>query len=145
MMSRCGYASYLSARHARAYVSRGISVCEEWLGDRSKFFAWALANGYEDGLTLERRDVNGDYEPSNCTWVPFIEQSFNRRTNQLTKEQVITIRERLVAGEDHHDLATEYGISRAVLYHVRAEKTWKGFGPSTAHLVEKRKSRLTRP
>lgn len=60
------------------YGGRGISVCEEW-DDFSKFRDWALANGYTDILTIERKDVNGNYNPNNCTWADMQAQSENRR------------------------------------------------------------------
>lgn len=59
------------------YGGRGIKVCEEWL-DSSTFFEWALSHGYEEGLSIERTNVNGNYEPNNCKWVPIEEQYLNR-------------------------------------------------------------------
>lgn len=60
------------------YGGRGISVCEEW-HDAKTFCKWALENGYEEGLQIDRIDVNGNYEPSNCRWVTPKENSRNRR------------------------------------------------------------------
>ena len=67
--------------HYNAYGKRGIKVCEEWKNDPTSFVDWALANGYSDELTLERIDVNGNYEPSNCTWIPMSEQYKNKQSN----------------------------------------------------------------
>ena len=50
------------------YGARGITVCEEWLS-YDAFYEWAMANGYDDTLTIERKNVNGNYEPSNCEWI----------------------------------------------------------------------------
>lgn len=63
------------------YGGRGIKVCKEWnKPDGLKEFAeWAFSNGYEDGLTLERIDVNGNYEPNNCCWIPLSKQAKNTR------------------------------------------------------------------
>lgn len=63
------------------YGGRGITVCDEWKNDFQAFYDWAIANGYKDGLSIDRIDVNGNYEPSNCRWITFAEQSNNRRTN----------------------------------------------------------------
>ena len=59
------------------YGGRGITVCEEWQ-DPSEFAAWAKQNGFIPGLTLERKEVDGNYEPSNCSWVDRSHQAANR-------------------------------------------------------------------
>ena len=65
------------------YGGRGIKVCDEWLHNSLSFFEWSYKNGYiEDaGLTLDRIDVNGNYEPSNCRWVSRKTQCNNKRNN----------------------------------------------------------------
>lgn len=62
------------------YGGRGIKVCAEW--ERFEdFYDWAIANGYKEGLSIERVDVDGNYEPANCTWIPVNEQQRNKRNN----------------------------------------------------------------
>lgn len=65
------------------YGGRGITICEEWLGEKGpeNFINWALNNGYDDTLTIERKDVNGNYCPENCCWIPLGEQALNTRAN----------------------------------------------------------------
>lgn len=65
------------------YINRGISMCSEWLNDYYSFEKWALENGYDENLTLDRIDNNGNYEPSNCRWVDRKTQANNRRTNVI--------------------------------------------------------------
>ena len=63
------------------YGGRGIKMCNEWLNDFTKFKDWALKNGYKEGLSIDRINVNGNYEPSNCRWVTMLEQANNKRNN----------------------------------------------------------------
>lgn len=58
------------------YGGKGVSVCEEWLKFEG-FLNWAKKSGYKPGLTLERKDSNGDYCPKNCSWIPKGKQSEN--------------------------------------------------------------------
>ena len=67
------------------YGARGITVCDEWKNSYLAFKTWAINNGYEDDLELERIDVNGNYEPSNCKWVTHHEQTLNRRDTLYLK------------------------------------------------------------
>lgn len=64
------------------YGGRGITVCEEWLNDPISFYNWAINNGYKEGLSIDRIDNNGNYEPSNCRWVTRKEQERNKRNNK---------------------------------------------------------------
>lgn len=67
------------------YGGRGIRICDEWLKGFDEFAEWALSNGYQDGLTIERKDVNGNYCPENCEWISKHEQNFNKRNSLIVE------------------------------------------------------------
>lgn len=61
------------------YGGRGITICEEWREYFGNFRAWAVSSGYRKGLTIDRKDSNGNYEPANCRWVTKGDQQANTR------------------------------------------------------------------
>jgi hypothetical protein len=68
----------------KSYGGRGISVCAGW-HKFARFQEWAIANGYRDDLTIERKDNDGNYCPENCTWIPAAQQARNtQHTRRLT-------------------------------------------------------------
>lgn len=77
------------------YGGRGIVMCDEWKNDFKAFHDWAIVNGYkeektEKGIniwTIDRIDVNGNYEPSNCRFITNAEQAKNKRTSLTDKER----------------------------------------------------------
>lgn len=87
MLNRC-----FDKRHREYnnYGGRGITVCSDWIGDYGydHFAEWALSTGYDDraeyGIcTLERKNVDGIYEPGNCCWITNTQQQNNKRTSQF--------------------------------------------------------------
>ena len=63
------------------YGGRGIKVCEEWEKSFLSFYEWSINNGYNDSLSIDRINSDGNYCPENCRWIPFEEQCNNRRSN----------------------------------------------------------------
>lgn len=81
---RCNCKSYIQYEY---YGGRGIKLCEEWNNDFAIFHDWSMANGYDENAkrgecTIDRIDVNGNYEPSNCRWVSMAEQNRNKRNSR---------------------------------------------------------------
>lgn len=70
-----------SSRYAD-YGGRGITICDEWMVF-DNFCLWALSNGYEDGLTIERLNNDKSYCPDNCTWIKLEEQVKNKRNLRI--------------------------------------------------------------
>lgn len=69
--------------HFAHYGARGISVCDEWRFSFTSFFDWSCISGYREGLSIDRIDNNGNYEPSNCRWITMAQQCLNKRDNRL--------------------------------------------------------------
>lgn len=89
MRSRC-----FNANHKRYmdYGGRGITVCEEWENDFQAFYEWAIANGYDDKLSIDRIDNDKGYSPDNCRWATAKEQNNNKRN--VKKERIMTENEK---------------------------------------------------
>ena len=122
------YGHWITMRHRcnnpkatgyKYYGGKGIKVCDEW-NDYSKFKEWALANGYKDGLTIERKDSNKDYCPENCCWIP---QALQQKTSSNSK--LITIGDKTM---NITDWCTELNISTAS---VRCACRTHGFTPQS--------------
>lgn len=100
------------------YGGLGIKVCDEWMDKKNgfiDFYNWAMNNGYQDDLTIDRIDVNGNYEPSNCRWITNQAQQFNKHVNHYitynNKTQTLT------------EWALELGINRKALS-TRLSRGW---------------------
>lgn len=82
MKDRCYNVKSDNYKH---YGGRGIIICDEWKVDFKKFMDWANDNGYDDKLTIERKDIDKNYCPENCIWIINEKQSSNTRRTILIK------------------------------------------------------------
>lgn len=83
MKKRCYREDHDNYKH---YGERGITICDEWMNDHAKFFEWALANGYRDGLQIDRIDTNKGYCPENCRFLNRTCNGLNRRATGESEE-----------------------------------------------------------
>lgn len=79
MKSRCYNPKASRFEH---YGGKGVIICPEWLHSFQAFHDWAMSHGYSDELTIDRIDVNGNYEPGNCRWTLPKSQSNNLSVNR---------------------------------------------------------------
>lgn len=97
----------------RQYYMRGIRVCPEWddpndsAGSFKRFYDWAMANGYRDDLSIDRKENDGPYAPWNCRWVPMSVQARNKSTNKhfRYKDKIYT----------YADLGVEFGLHNKII------------------------------
>lgn len=110
MKRRCYYTKDL---RFKSYGERGIIVCEEWLHNYEAFRDWALSHGFDENLSIDRIDVNGNYTPDNCRWTSMKIQQNNKANTRFFKHN----------GESHtlSEWSTITGINYKVL-HARMNK-----------------------
>jgi hypothetical protein len=78
MKDRC---SNKNNKRYKNYGARGIAVCDEWKNDFKSFYNWAMSNGYNEGLHIDRINNNGNYDPSNCRFISLKENMNNTTRN----------------------------------------------------------------
>ena len=104
------------------YGGRGIKVCERWM----KFENFFQDMGHcPPEHSIERVNVNGDYEPSNCVWLHITLQARNTRANRFTQKDVDNIRFMLAEGESVKNIAKKYGASTGHIRQIRDNIIWK--------------------
>ena len=131
MKSRCNNPKNKSYKD---YGKRGIKICKEWNESFKSFYDWAISNGYNQKLTIDRIDNNKGYTPQNCRWATPKEQANNRRI----------VRKVTILGETKtfNEFEKQYGIS-AQLIHSRYDKGYRDYEVIyNGHLGKKRKKGL---
>lgn len=88
MMARCYNPNLKNYHH---YGGRGIKVCESWRLDSESFVRWALDNGYDKELSIDRIDNDGNYSPDNCRWTTRRIQNINKKPSTPSKTGYIGI------------------------------------------------------
>jgi hypothetical protein len=113
------------------YGGRGIFICAEWLEDRTRFFSWAAANGYQKGLQIDRKNNDGPYSPENCHWTTSAINCRNRRNAVLDNFMVGQIKFLLSEGYSLKAIGNHYGIDFRMVSCIKNGKTWKEIPPAT--------------
>lgn len=114
MKDRCNNKNSTSFKN---YGGKGIKICDEWSNDYPVFREWAMNNGYNDKLTIERKDVNLGYNPSNCKWITKSEQGKN--TSRVIPRYV-----KYAIKQDSYkmsckEIKKKYGVSSATITMIR--------------------------
>tara|TARA_B100000686_G_C16784392_1_gene974203 strand:- start:2383 stop:2886 length:504 start_codon:yes stop_codon:yes gene_type:complete len=115
------------------YGGRGIKICNEWLGIEG-FYKWAMANGWEPGLSLDRIDNDGNYCPENCQWVTMSANSRKKSTTKLTREQAENIRNLAAQGVDDEVIARSFGVTAGNIWFIKKGYTHVASGECTQML-----------
>jgi hypothetical protein len=113
-----------SATHYAYYGGRGIGVCAEWRESPASFIAWAKANGWRRGLTIDRVDGDGDYSPENCRFVEHKVNCQKRRRDKLTPDLVIKARAMLADGVSVNEVRKRLNVPYMPIWHLANSGTW---------------------
>ena len=107
------------------YGGRGISICNEWL-EFTPFRDWALSNGYEKGLEIDRENTDGNYEPSNCRWVTHEKNIRNTKRVIFSMKKANEIRELYDTGDYiQQELAEKYNVDQTKISKIILNKLWR--------------------
>lgn len=104
------------------YGKKGIKVCNEWKNDRNTFMEWALNNGYNDNLTIDRINNENGYFPDNCRWSNAATQARNTNRNVMTMDNAIKMRKEYA--NFIKLMAKKFNCSKATVYNVIKRKSW---------------------
>lgn len=117
-------------KHFDRYGGRGITICDDWINNFQAFYDWSIENGFKEGLTIDRIDNDGNYEPNNCRWVDYYVQANNRSNNHLitVDDETHTLSEwSRITGLDVHTISSRLsrGCSKEEIFNTNYKKVEK--------------------
>ena len=130
MKGRCYNNKTKSWKH---YEGKGITVHQEWLDNKDTFYEWAMANGWQKGLTIDRIDSNKNYEPSNCQWLTKAQNNskvMRKRRGELapfaklSAAHVQVIKDLYKLNYEGYGIAKFIGVSYGTVYDILKGRTW---------------------
>lgn len=119
MRQRCNNPKNSSYRY---YGGRGIKVCWRWNYSFEEFEKWALSHGYQEGLTIDRIDVNKGYQPTNCQWIT--------RSENSKKDCVFSYKNASPEVIEYRKAMRKYGLSKKLYNEVVTDMIAEGKDPS---------------
>ena len=132
MMARC----YKRAKKSqKSYWGKGVTVCDEW-HKYVNFKCWALDNGYEIGLSIDRVDLDGNYCPENCRWITISENSRYKSNTVLNKEMILKIWEYFNAAIKPSAIAKLLNVKSYLVYAVVYGNSWSGVATNNNIVVK---------
>lgn len=123
-----------NAQSWKNYGGRGIRMCERWANDFAAFLA-DVGPRPSPRHSIDRVDVNGNYEPGNVRWATRAEQTQNRR-NTISDQQVRCVRLLLSQGFARGVIARSLNVSPSIVGRIASGETWKSLGPTGLRLIE---------
>lgn len=112
-------------RAFKYYGGKGVKMCDEWRSDFMAFFNWSAKNGYKEGLSIDRIDSSGDYEPNNCRWVTATHNNRNRDFVKLTydkAQEILKINSSKKYSQSK--MAKMFGVSQSTISDIVTGKRW---------------------
>ncbi len=119
--------SNLKASGFKNYGGRGIIICPEWANDYITFRDWAINNGYQEGLQINRINNDGNYEPSNCNFKTLKENIRHRRNQKIKNiEMANEIRSLYKTNKyTQKELTEKFNVSASIINQIINNKRWK--------------------
>lgn len=140
MRQRC---NNCNSKAYKYYGAKGVSVCVEW-NDYSSFYHWAINNGYNQQLTIDRKNPFGNYEPDNCRWIIHVEQARNKR-DTLGWTKVKEVREKYNNGISIKELSIIFNVNRSCIKQLLNDDSYTNnfIRNRSGRIYEKKKVALT--